>query len=185
MVAETNGNEDPTVRNLQQRPTGIMKVPLRRSRGLGYHEEALKITTNNIYVWCRLTNIDADYVHTQWPTWWSTANLEFWLAVRLFFILNKAAFDSLFTKVNNAGASYRSLAGVQSWIRTVMTSDQRIGPHSRRDLRRIADHLDDMRKVMHALDGPGFTSERFSQLSIVAPGTDSTKFRTVTAMGAV
>lgn len=184
MGAESNGSEAPVSRDTRS-SVGIMKIPTRRARKLRYFDDALSVTVNNIYVWGRLTNDDAQYLYAEYPTWWPIADIDFWLAVRLLFVLDRPAFKSLLTRVSAAGAEYRSLAGIQTWIHTQMTASERVGRYRRLDLRRISDHLDAARKVMEALDGPQYKSERHSERLIVAPGSDEIVFRTVTAVGAV
>lgn len=176
MVAESNGNEDPTVRNLHKRPVGLMQIPLRLGRRHGYTQDDLQTPVNNIYVWALLANKDAAYLHTTYATWWSSATYDFWLAVRLMFIMGSKPLTGLFDAAHTAGASYRSMNGVQTWVRTKMNDTKKFGSYSRRTLLRLMDHIDDVRTALVTIDGPDKASYAFTDAPAVTPGIPMTVF---------
>jgi len=176
MVAESNGQEDPTARDLHRRPVGLMQIPLRLGRKNGYNANDLKTPVNSIYVWALLINKDAAFLHASFPTWWTSANYDFWLAVRLLFIMGSQPFLGLLQTVHDAGAAYRSTGGVQAWVRTKMYSTQRFGRYDRSTLLRLMDHLDDVLTALVTIDGPSKASYAFSDAPPVTPGIPMTVF---------
>jgi hypothetical protein len=165
MVAGSNGDEDPVMLDASRRPIGIMQIPLRDGRKLGYGETVLKDTTNNIYVWCLKTNRDAQTMKTNFSSWWSEAKYDFWLAVRTAYLLGFPAVTRLFAAVETAGKT--STADVQTYLRE---EARRVGNFSPRDLKQIADHLDEVRTAMVMTDGPDQASYAFFDAPAAAPG---------------
>jgi len=175
MTAESNGQEQPVVRNVQWKPVGIMQVPLRRATPLGYTATTAIVPVNNIYIWGRLTNDDAQRLHDT-LNWWTTANNEFWLTVHLYFVLREKAFTSLVRQ--SAG---RSLAELQTWIVNTMPPNGHVGQYTRRKMVELSLHIDAMRRALQSLEGPAHVTPSFSKRTIVAPGTDTQQFKTIEA----
>lgn len=178
MVAESNGNTDPTIRDTRRYPLGLMQIPRRIGRRYKYTETSLKISTNNLYVWSLKTLQDSSLIHQNY-SWWTTAARDFWLAVRLHFILDHQPFTNLLTAAAAAGSSYKSTSGVQSWIRTQMEKTKRFGPFHYRDLINIARHLDEMRDAMQFIDGPDKASYAFTDAPALSPGSTINTLGTV------
>lgn len=164
MVAESNGDTDPTMLDPKRRPIGIMQLSLRDGRKLGYPETALQDTTNNIYAWCLKTNRDAQQMKTHF-TWWTSATYDFWLAVRAAYILGFPTVTRVFAAAEQGGAS--STADVQTYLRE---EARRVSTFSPQDLKQIAAHLDDVRTAMTSIDGPDHASYAFSDAPATAPG---------------
>lgn len=181
MLAESNGAADPVVRNIRTRPVGIMQVPYRVGRRYGYVEEKLKDPLNNIYVWGLATNDDSKYLHRTYPSWWLEPNLDFWLAVRLLFVLGHTVFDHLLLTVHESGMVDDSIAGVQEWVRTQMRPTQRFGVFNRQTLRRTMDHLDEVNGALVRAHGASFISTSFNKDPVAAPGGEEHVYATVTA----
>lgn len=179
MLAESNGNEDPTLRNAQLRPVGLMQIPYREGRRLRYTEDALKDTSINIYVWCLLANEHARWLHEN-NSDWTQPDVDFWVAVRAIFILGRTNFDNLYNSAKSA--RHTKMTGVAQWVRTEMTATQRFNGLSRVDLRRIVDHLEEVRATIKDLDGPEWVSARFSEGPTVAPGNEFARHKTVAAV---
>jgi hypothetical protein len=179
MLAESNGDKDPTLRDGQLRPVGLMQVPYREGRRLRYVEKDLKDTSINMYVWCVLANEHAQWLHENYSDW-TTPDIDFWMGVRAIFILGRTNFANLYALVTNAGLS--KMTGVISWIRTQQTATQRFNGLSRTDLRRTADHLEEVQSAIKTLDGPRWVSERFSEGPTVAPGDELSRHASVAAV---
>lgn len=182
MVAESNGVEEPTIRDAQRYPLGLMQIPRRIGTRFKYDETALKVPTTSIYVWTLKTLNDSAYVHANYASWWSSATYDFWLAVRLFFIMDSKAFNALLKAALDDGSSYKSLSGVQSWVRTKMEKTQRFGLFTQRDLTRIMQHLDEVKAAMILLDGPDKASYAFTDAPALTPGTPLSVLGTVNAL---
>lgn len=175
MLAETDGDEQPVTHTLTRRTVGIMRLPIRDTQRLGYAETAASTPRTNIYLWCRLANQYAEQLHRDFPGWWQTANLDFWLAVRLVFVLGVLSTENLLKTVGATSSTYRSTAAVLTWIRTVADPQQRFGSCTRFDLLRLADHLDQVLAGMRVLDGPQYVAAHFSE-RIPAPNNDEALF---------
>lgn len=171
MLAETNGVEQPVTHSTAHRTVGIMRLNLRDTVRMGYEETTAQDARTNIYLWCRLANVNAGALHTSFLGWWQKPNLDFWLAVRLFFVLGPTPSKNLLTTVGRVGPEHRSTAGVIDWIRTMATPTQRFGQFSRFDLLQLADHLDSVLVGMSSLDGPQYVAAHFN--SQVAPSGDN------------
>ena len=181
MLAETDGNNDPVTRDTIYRTVGIMRLKLQDALRLGYDEVSVRDAHTNIYAWCKLANQYAKNLHQQFPTWWSQADLDFWLGVRLALILGPVVTENLLTAANSAGTDYRSTNGVQAWIRTLMRPTQHFGINRQFDLLRIADHLDQVLLGMQQLDGPNYVSTSFSEETPSQLQTESELYRRTTA----
>jgi hypothetical protein len=160
MAAETNGKPMPTTRNATQRTVGIMRLRVPDVQALGETEQTAADPILNLYLWCRLANTYGQWLHETFSRWWPTANLDFWLAIRLVFVLGQASARNLITTVDAAGAAYRSTAGVQQWLRT-LGQGKRFGHFGPFELRQLMNHLDDIRVAIAALDGAGYVTSRF------------------------
>jgi hypothetical protein len=174
MNAESNGVTAPVIRDTK-RSTGIMRVPFRVGKTYGYTEEELEDPIKNIYCWGLLTNADSQRLTRQFDKSWTKANYDFWLSVRLIFIVGFTSYEKLFNKTYTTTNAIKTAvdattAGIQSWIRNTMTSTQRFGKFNRRDLRRIADELDDFTKAMTLLDGPNKVGTLFTIAPTITPG---------------
>lgn len=169
MTAESNGTEDPVIRDTKRRPIGLMQVPYRTGRQHGYTEAQLKNATVNIYVWGLQTNKDADALHRAYPADWATPNLDFWCAVRLFWILGHTTFHNLYSIMRSIEPSYRNTAGIVTWTRS-QTTRTHIGRYSQRDLRRIADHIEAFRYALNALEGKNYVTPSWFEGPAVTPG---------------
>jgi hypothetical protein len=174
MNAESNGDADPIVRDAK-RSTGIMRVPFRAGKTYGYTEDELKDPVKNIYCWGLLTNANSQRLSRQFSTSWTGANYDFWLSVRLIFVIGFTSYEKLFAKTYTTTAAINpaantTTAGMQSWIRNEMPSTQRFGTFNRRDLRRIADELDAFTKAMNLLDGLNKISVNFTMAPTITPG---------------
>lgn len=179
MLAVSNGDTDPTLRDVQLRPVGLMQVPYREGRRLRYVAEDLKDPTINMYVWCVLANEHAQWLHENY-TDWTSPDIDFWVGVRAVFILGRTNFANLYALVKDDG--YSLMTGVTTWVRTIQTPTQRFNGLSRTDLRRTVDHLEEVRTAIKTLDGPRWVSERFSEGPTVAPGTELARHATVAAV---
>ncbi len=168
MVAESNGQTEPTIRDARRRPIGLMGIPRLVGLRFRYTEDFLKVPVNNIYVWALKTNQDARLLHATYPTAWTTPNYDFWLAVRLIFVLGDTVFKNLAT------AASANTAAIQSWVRTQMKKTRRFGQHSHRDLTQLMDHLDTVRTAMVRVDGPDKASYAFSEAPALSPGAPHT-----------
>lgn len=165
MVAGSNGDEDPVMLNLSRRPIGLMQVPLRDGRKLGYPETALRDTTNNIYAWCLKTNRDAQVMKSNFSSWWSEPKYDFWLAVRAAFVLGFPTVTRVFAAAEQGGA--RSTADVQAYLRGEARRTGAVGPQ---DLKQTADHLDEVHTALITVDGPDKASYAFFDAPAAAPG---------------
>jgi hypothetical protein len=185
MIATTNGDEDPTLRDAQLRPVGLMQIPYREGRRLRYVEKDLKDSTINLYVWCLLANNHAEWLHENYARW-TMPNIDFWQGVRLVFIVGRTNFANLYTAAKNAGyyaedSNFAPTAGIMEWIQTQQTLTQQFNGLSRADLRRIVDHLGEVRTAIQMLDGLNWISARFSEGPTVAPGNEFSRHKTVAA----
>jgi len=179
-VALSNGVEDPAVRDPRTRPIGLMQIPTRVGRALGYQENDLKKPTNNIYVWAAKTNKDAVELHRQYAKSWTRAGYDFWLTVHLYFLLT-SAFYSLMLMSDATSQQNNVINTVNSWIRNTMQTSQRINGWRPQDLKRIADHLDAMRTALLMLNGPDTNlSTTFGAESTVNPGSVMDVLQTTT-----
>ena len=174
MIAESNGVEAPTVRDAK-RSTGIMRVPFRIGKQHGYTEEQLEDPVKNIYSWGLLTNANSQRLSRQFAKSWTKANTDFWLSVRLVFVLGFPSYEKLhalvFPKTTDITAAVnKTTATIQSWIRNTMKSTQHFGTFNARDLRRIADELDKFTLAMTLLDGPNKVGTHFTMAPAVTPG---------------
>ena len=169
MTAESNGEATPTVRDRRRRPIGIMQVPWRIGQRHGRSLEELEDTTINIYTWAIQTNRDADYIHTTYPNDWTTANLDFWLAVRLYWIVGQTVFDRLYSNARADGTAYQTSQGLISWIRTKMPQGAHYGRHTYKDLQGKAAHLEAFKKGLIFVEG-NFTTKSFTEPPTITPG---------------
>jgi hypothetical protein len=174
MNAESNGQTEPTIRDAQRRPIGLMGIPRLVGLRFKYDEDYLKVPVNNIYVWSRKTNLDAHALHNKYGSTWTTPDYDFWLAVRLVFILGDTTLDNLIAAAKSSGDAYTRIAGVQTWVRTKMDKTKRFGRHGYRDLKQLMDHLDDVRNAMVRIDGPDKASYAFSEAPPLSPGAQHT-----------
>lgn len=178
MLAESNGDEDPTLHDAQLRPVGLMQIPYREGRRFKYGNEALKDPTNNLYVWCLLANEHAAWLHQNF-TDWANPDVDFWVGVRAVFVLGRTNFVNIY---NSLDEDYSRMTGLADWVRTQMEPTQRFDSLSRVDLRRIVDHLEEVRLAIRTLDGRQWVSKRFSGSPAVAPGDELTRHQTVAAV---
>jgi hypothetical protein len=169
MLAESNGVEDPRVRDSKRRPLGIMQIPRWTGKHYGYRETDLKKTTNNIYLWAVATNADAVYLHGTYASAWTKPKYDFWLAVRLLFIVDRKNFANLYSAASASSAEDAVAQTIISWIQTTMTSTQHVGSFRYRDCVRIARHLQEVEKALLLLDGPDHESDNFGAEVISAP----------------
>jgi hypothetical protein len=174
MVAESNGITNPTIRDTKH-STGIMRIPFRVGKTYGYTTEELEDPVKNIYCWGLLTNANSQRLIRQFNKSWTKPNYDFWLSVRLIFIIGFTSYEKLFAKVYTTTgaittATDTTTVGLLDWIRNSMTSTQRFGTFNRRDLRRIADELDNFTKAMNLLDGLNRIGDSFTMAPTVTPG---------------
>lgn len=172
MNAESNGVLAPTIRDAK-RSIGIMRVPFRVGRKYGYTEEQLEDAVKNIYCWGLLTNADSQRLSRQFSKSWSVPSRDFWLSVRIVFVIGFPSYEKLYAKVFPTTGAVTTAADVttaaiQTWIRNTMTSTQRFGTFNARDLRRIADELDKFNDAMTLLDRKVGTL--FTMAPAVTPG---------------
>lgn len=173
MVAESNGVATPTVRDAK-RSIGIMRIPSRTGLKYGYTEEQLEDPIRNIYTWGLLTNANSQKLQRLYPSSWTVSNRDFWLSVRLLFVLGLVSYKKLFAlALPTAGAitaaSGTTTLAIQTWIRTAMPNTQRAGTFTARDLRRIADELDKFADAIVLLDGVQHISPSFTMAPTVTP----------------
>jgi hypothetical protein len=180
IVAESNGAATPIVRDAK-RSIGMMKVPWRVGKKHGYSETDLEQPVVCLYVWCVQTNEDSARLHKEYPSAWTQANQDFWLSLRLIYILGFTNYNNLAAKAVNTANANALTAAIQTWIRRDMSATQRFGTFRARDLRRIADELDQFRKAIVLLDGPNRVSDRFSQAPWLSPGGEFETLRAVSA----
>jgi hypothetical protein len=166
MNAESNGETDPTIRDATRRPRGLMQISRRDGARWGVKEDDLVNTTKNIYVWCNKTNRDAELLHNDYSAW-TQAGQDFWAAVRLVFIIGRINFDKLVSEASASNTTNGITAALQTYVRE---NNARVGRFNRRDLRRIADHLDDVFCAMTLIDGPNKISDAFTAPPAITPG---------------
>jgi hypothetical protein len=150
LAALSNGDENPPIRNAQIRPTGLMQIPQRRGRQLGFKDEDLKKSSNNIYAWAKMTNQDARTLYDLNKIIWTSPNYDFWLTVHLMFLL-QFSFSLL---------PSGTLSMILNDIAQMKKTDH-IGPFSYRDMQIIAMHLNTARKFLVMLDGPDHATSAF------------------------
>lgn len=170
MAAESNGKESPVIRDRKRWPVGIMQVPRRIGQRWGRTTEELEDPTTNIYTWALQTNRDSNYIHETYASDWTVADADFWLAVRLYWILGQTVFDRLYGTARAVGTAYRKTAGLQSWVRTQMSPKQHFGRHTYKDLQGKIDHLDNFKAGLTTLEGANFKTKSFTEPPAVTPG---------------
>jgi len=171
MIADSNGVAEPTIRDAIRRPIGLMGIPRLTGLDFKYTEEFLVKPVNNIYVWARALNKEALRVHTAHASTWATPDYDFWLAVRLSFLLGDTTFDNVIAAAVADGSTYKKISGMQTWVRTKMDRTKRFGRHRYRDMNCLMDHLDGMQNAMLRIDGPDKASYAFSEAPPLTPGT--------------
>lgn len=174
MTAESNGDTAPIIRDTQ-RSTGIMRIPFRVGKKYGYSEKELEDPVKNIYCWGLLTNADSQRLIRQFNKSWTKPNYDFWLSVRLLFVIGFANYEKLFAKTypttgDITAATDATTAGLLNWIRNDMTRTQRFGTFNYRDMQLIADELDNFTKAMTLLDGIDRIGNNFTMAPTVTPG---------------
>lgn len=174
MLAESNGVTDPAIRDARRRPVGLMGIPRLVGLRFKYSEDFLKVPVNNIYVWSLKTNKDAQYLHQTYKSTWATPDYDFWLAVRLLFIVGDVTFSNIVTTAKASGDAYTRVSGIQTWVRTKMDKTKRFGSYGYRAMTRLMDHLDALRNAMVRLDGSDKVSYAFSEAPTLSPGTPAT-----------
>ena len=162
MLAETDGIEQPVTHDLTRRTVGIMRLALRDTLRLGYQETAARDAHTNIYLWCKLANQNAEWLHTKFASWWAIPNLDFWLAVRLLFMLGPTTTGNLFAAVSQM-VTERSTAAVLNFLRVATSPTLRFGSYNRTDLLALIAHLDAVLRGMQALDGSNYVATHFSE----------------------
>jgi len=181
IVIESNGDATPIVRDAK-RSIGMMRIPYRIGLALGYTEEDLEDPIKNLYVWCVQTNKDSARLHKEYPSTWTRPNYDYWLSLRLIYVLGFTSFNNLAAKVSSTTTTDQLTADIQAWIRNSMSSTQRFGTFRARDLLRIADELDLFRKAMQLLDGSdNNTSTLFSRAPEQVPGGELEGMRLASA----
>jgi len=175
MLAETNGTTPTTTQSTTHRDVGIMRLSLRDTTKLGYQETAAQNANTNIYLWCKLANLHAEALHAAFPTWWTIANLDFWLAVRLVFVMGIIPTKKLLATVNQANSADHSTAAVISWMRSTASVNQCFGTFNHFDLVHLADHLDEVLRGMGWIDGPHYVAPHFS-VRVPAPNNEEALF---------
>jgi len=164
MLAESNGVEDPMIRDANRRPTGLMQINRRDGVRFGYREDELKKPAVNINVWAKKTLRDSKYLHETY-TAWAHANYDFWKAVRLVFIVGRTNVENLID-----AADANNTDGITRELQTYMnTTTRRFGRFGWRDLRRISAHLDDMERAMILIDGDNKVSDAFTASVMGSP----------------
>ena len=171
MLAETNGTVQPVTRDAAQRTIGLMRIAMQDVQRLGYSETPALDPRVNVRLWCCLANEYAQSLHAYFPRWWLTANLDFWLAVRLAFIMGVGNTKNLLSLVDNANAG-RTTAAVIVWIRSVAPPTTRFGKITYFDLCRIADHLEQVLDGMIALDGATYRGSHFGSRVVTIHNED-------------
>ncbi len=166
MNAESNGVPDPPILDATRRPRGLMQISRRDGVRWGVKEDNLINTTKNLYVWCNKTNRDAELLHNDYSAW-TQAGQDFWAAVRLVFIIGRINFDKLVSGASASKTTNGITAAIQAYVRA---NNVRVGRFSRRDLRRIADHLDDVFHAITIIDGPNKISDAFTAPPAITPG---------------
>jgi hypothetical protein len=170
MNAESNGETDPTITDATHRPRGLMQISRRDGVRWGVKEADLVNTTKNLYVWCNKTNRDAELLHNDYAAW-TQAGPDFWASVRFVFIVGRINYDKLVSSATVSKSTNAITTALQAYIRA---NNVRVGRFSRRDLRRIADHLDDVFHAMTIIDGPNKVSNAFTAPPAVTPGNVTT-----------
>lgn len=188
MTAESNGVAAPTVRDAK-RSIGVMRVPFRTGRKYGYTEEQLEDPTRNLYVWGLLTNANSQQLHRTYETSWSVPNIDFWLSVRLVFVLGSVLYAKLFALVLPTvgavtAATDATTVAIQAWVRNTMTNTQHFGTFHARDLRRTIDELDRFASAIVLLDGVGHQSSAFTMAPAVTPNSTTEAARVARIRGA-
>lgn len=169
IVAESNGAATPPVRDTKH-STGMMRIPRRVGQQNGYTEDDLENPIKNLYVWCIQTNKDSSRLHQEYSSDWTEANYDYWLSLRLIFVLGFTSYNKLMTNVAATRTVNQGTADLQAWVRTTMPDTQRCGTFNARDLRRIVDELDQFKNAMNMFDGHNRISALFSQAPALNPG---------------
>lgn len=178
MLAESNGKTEPLINDVKRRPVGLMGIPLKIGSRFKYDETALKVPTNNIYVWALKTNQDAQYIHNMYTTYWSIPDYDFWLAVRLLFIIGNTAFNNLIITAKKDGSTYTRISGIQLWVDTLMNKTKQFGM-TRRQMSQVMNHLDSVYFAMKLIDGKDHASYAFSEAPTLSPGAPHTVLEAV------
>jgi hypothetical protein len=178
IVAESNGEATPVVRDAK-RSIGLCRIPKLVGQKYSYTEEDLEDPIKNLYVWCLQTNADGKRLSQTYLSAWTQANYDYWLSLRLVFVLGFLNYNNLVEKLSTIVAD-QVTADLQYWIRNTMTGAQRFGTFRARDLRRIADELDQFHSAMKLLDGPNKVSARFYQAPEMNPGGEVEALRLAT-----
>lgn len=174
LAALSNGSEDPPVRDAQVRPVGLMQIPQRTGKRLGFRTEDLAKTPNNIYAWCKLTNQDARTLYSLDTTLWTAPTYDFWLTVHMMFLLG-TSFSTLWENANpkttNADAIFTLLL---AYI-TDMEKTAHIGAFHYRDMQTFARHLTRAQRFLKTLDGPDHPTAAFGvEMSVPNRGSTMT-----------
>jgi len=174
LLAESNGNEDPTVRDIDTNPVGLMQIAQRDGRRYGYEKEDLQKPTINVFVWCAKTNTDSQWISQLYSTYWSAPVIDYWLMVRLLFIVGQDMFKKLLSACSDAG---NKTANVLAHLNT---TSLRYGRYQGTTLRRIVVHLEEVRTALIMLHGLRYQATSFGQTPLKNPGSDTAILEAVT-----
>lgn len=174
LAALTNGEENPPVQDAQVRPTGLMHIPQRTGKRLGFRTDDLAKTPNNIYAWCKLTNQDACTLYNLDKTLWTKPTYDFWLTVHLMFLLG-TSFSTLWTNANPKTANANAIFTLLLNYVTAMGKTEHIGQFGYRDMQAIAKHLTSAQRFLKVLDGPDHATIAFgAEMSVPSRGSTMT-----------
>lgn len=178
LTALTNGEENPPVRDAQVRPTGLMQIPQRTGKQLGFRTEDLAKTPNNIYAWAKLTNRDARTLYNLDKTLWTAPTYEFWLTVHVMFLLG-TSFSILWESANPKTTNKDHIFTLLLNYITTMAKTAHIGAFSYRDMQAYAQHLTNAQRFLKTLDGPDHATAAFgAELTTPSRGSTMTILQT-------
>ena len=178
LATVSDGNQNPPVYDAQTRPTGLMQVPQRTGKRLGFREEDLKKTPNNIYAWARMTNQDAQSLYSLNKTLWTKPTYDFWLTVHLMFLMG-TSFSTLWAYTNpNATHTNHVFTALLQWAAAMEKTDH-VGRFNYREMQALVQHGGRAWRFLITLDGPDHATAAFgAEMSVPSRGSTMTVLQT-------
>lgn len=151
MAVESGG--DATTSYARGHLTGIMRVTWRTAKKYDYSVEDLLNPTINIYCWGRSINEISRDLYTKRISLWTKPNQDFWLNVRLVYVLGIKSYEKLLdlvltSKETEENAVDKVLETVQYWVRNNMKATQHVGSYKQRELAKKLLNLQGFTKAM-------------------------------------
>jgi hypothetical protein len=157
-----------------------MGIPVLQGQRLGYTQDQMREGETSVYLWAVTFNKNGIQLRGLYPTLWTEPTYDFWLSVRLVFVLGLQTYQALVTEVQKTGAASGTTnitADIQNWITNVMPDTQKIGTQNKLSLTRISNELDDFRRSTQSLDGPDRASSSFGLAPTINPGGDRRAYK--------